>query len=116
MRSERYFFLLLLLVLLLTTPKPGWSAKEAAGPAGDAAAAAGKEAEDEETTGRGQGFEPRPPEEECPATFGPIITDAAVPIEKGELRHPAYLGAFFCHRFFFPKLAAGLSRRGLYGL
>ena len=39
MRGVRYFFLLLL-VLLLMAPKPGWSAKEAAGPAGEEAATA----------------------------------------------------------------------------
>jgi len=41
--------------------------------------------------GRGEGFRPEAKEEgkeeakeaECPATFGPIITDTAVPIEKG---------------------------------
>ena len=37
--------------------------------------------------GRGEGFRPEKKEEakeeECPATFGPIITDTAVPIEKG---------------------------------
>jgi hypothetical protein len=37
--------------------------------------------------GRGEGFRPEEKEEakeeECPATFGPIITDTAVPIDKG---------------------------------
>jgi hypothetical protein len=34
--------------------------------------------------GRGEGFEPEAAKEECPATFGPIITDTAVPMEKGK--------------------------------
>jgi hypothetical protein len=37
--------------------------------------------------GRGEGFRPEEKEaakeEECPATFGPIITDTAIPIDKG---------------------------------
>jgi hypothetical protein len=33
--------------------------------------------------GRGEGFQPEAAKEECPATFGPIITDTAVPMEKG---------------------------------
>ncbi len=33
--------------------------------------------------GRGEGFRPEPFGEVCIATFGPIITDTAVPIEKG---------------------------------
>jgi hypothetical protein len=51
----------------------------------------------EEVGGRGEGFQPEGKEEakeegkkeagkeaECPATFGPIITDTAVPLEKGK--------------------------------
>ncbi len=33
--------------------------------------------------GRGEGFQPEPPKEECPSTFGPIVTDTAIPIDKG---------------------------------
>ncbi len=33
--------------------------------------------------GRGEGSQPEPAKEECPSTFGPIITDTAIPIEKG---------------------------------
>ena len=88
MRCVRYLFLVLLMLLLMA-PKPGWTAKEAAGPAKEAAASAEKEAEaGEETEGRGEGFETKAEEEkkgvECPATFGPIITDTAVPIDKGK--------------------------------
>ena len=79
--NVRYFFLLLLILLLLA-PNQDLSAKESAGTACEAATKEGDPAICE-ATGRGQGFEP-PPEEECPATFGPIITDAAVPIEKGK--------------------------------
>jgi len=38
--------------------------------------------------GRGEGFQPEGKEEakedECPATFGPIITDTAIPLDKGK--------------------------------
>lgn len=48
---------------------------------------------EKEVEGRGEGFRPEAKEEaqegekkedECPATFGPIITDTAIPIDKGK--------------------------------
>ena len=90
MKKLRYCFILLL-VLALATPMPGWGAKEASAAVEKKAAAA------EEVGGRGEGFQPEGKEEakeegkkeeakedECPATFGPIITDTAIPIEKGK--------------------------------
>ncbi|AEB08959.1 transporter [Desulfobacca acetoxidans] len=87
MKCVRYFFIVMFMLLLMT-PKPGWVAQEAAGSAKETAASAEKEAgKGEETSGRGEGFETKAEEtkegEECPATFGPIITDTAVPIDKG---------------------------------
>jgi hypothetical protein len=81
MKEVRYFFILLL-VLTLSLPAGGWAAK-------DANTA-------EEVGGRGEGFQPEGKEEakegrkeeakgdECPSTFGPVITDTAIPIEKGK--------------------------------
>ena len=34
--------------------------------------------------GRGEGFQPECAQDECPTTFGPIITDTAIPIDKGK--------------------------------
>jgi hypothetical protein len=74
--------MVLLLMVLLLAPKPGWSAKESAAEE-KAEAAAGLVDE-----GRGQGFREEAETEkkgvDCPSTFGPIITDTAVPIEKGK--------------------------------
>ncbi|MBU4355941.1 MAG: transporter, partial [Proteobacteria bacterium] len=81
MKQLRYFFVLLL-VLALAMPMAGWAAKEA-GAAGEEKAAAASE-----IGGRGEGFRPEEKEgakeDECPATFGPIITDTAIPIDKGK--------------------------------
>jgi hypothetical protein len=33
--------------------------------------------------GRGEGFQTETAKDECPSTFGPIITDTAIPIDKG---------------------------------
>ncbi|MFZ5448410.1 MAG: transporter [Thermodesulfobacteriota bacterium] len=57
-----------------------------------------------EIGGRGEGFQPEgqeaekkeePKEDECPATFGPIITDTAVPIEKGKFAVQPTFGLSF---------------------
>jgi len=74
-------------VLLLSS---GWVQ-----PAAAASEAPVKEAP--EVGGRGEGFQPEEKgeakeegkkeeakEDECPSTFGPIITDTAIPIEKGK--------------------------------
>ena len=65
---------------------------------------ADKEAEGEETLGRGEGFETKAEEAkegmECPATFGPIIGDAAVPIEKGKFAiQPTWAVSFVTDSF-----------------
>jgi len=100
MRSARYFFPILFIFLLMA-PRPGWTAQEAARPAGGEAAARTETSVAGETEGGpGQGFESCPPGEECPATFGPIIGDAAVPIEKGRFAiQPTWSFAFITNSF-----------------
>jgi hypothetical protein len=83
--------LILLLLFALTAPMPGWTSREAG-----AAAEEKVSVSPENVDGRGEGFQPEEKEEpketakeeakeqECPATFGPIITDTAIPIEKGK--------------------------------
>ncbi|MFZ5448967.1 MAG: hypothetical protein ACOZFS_10070, partial [Thermodesulfobacteriota bacterium] len=74
MRSHRptriYTCLAMFLALLLAMPIAGWAAKDST--------------PSPEIGGRGEGFQPEgqeaekkeePKEDECPATFGPIITD-----------------------------------------
>jgi hypothetical protein len=98
MRRIRYI-LVLLLLCTLTALMPGWAIRVA-----DAAVAEKVFASSEEVEGRGEGFQPEGKEEskeegktegkegkqeeakenECPTTFGPIITDTAIPIEKGK--------------------------------
>ncbi len=77
---------LLLLVLLLVASGPVLWAGESAGPGEEKVAVAGGETSGEHETGRGEGFGPeagttRGPE--IPATFGPLVTDTAIPIDKG---------------------------------
>ncbi len=99
-------------MVLLMAPKPGWSAKEANGQAQEAAAAAEKAAGEEEL-GRGEGFETKAEEAkegvECPATFGPIITDTAVPIDKGKFAIQPYFCPGFRHQCLQPQLEVGVG-------
>ncbi|MDD2902813.1 MAG: hypothetical protein PHU44_10315 [Syntrophales bacterium] len=75
-------------------------------------AASAPPANREEAGGRGEGFRPEEEEakketkkeeaqeEECPATFGPIITDTAIPIEKGKFAvQPTFGLGFVTDRF-----------------
>jgi hypothetical protein len=99
-------FVLLCLGMILWAA-PGWAIMPPPGaippPAGEkegpAATGAAKE-----TEGRGEGFRPEGKEEaqegekkedECPATFGPIITDTAIPIEKGKFAVQPTFGLSF---------------------
>lgn len=87
MRSVRCLFMVLL-VLALTAPGPVWSFNEPSLPAGEKIAAEkGTAAEHRGPTGRGEGFEHEGEAAkgvEIPATFGPIVTDTAIPVEKGK--------------------------------
>ena len=89
--------MLALVALVLVMPMAGWAAPEAS-PA-------------QEVGGRGEGFQPEgqeaakggekqgeAKEDECPATFGPIITDTAIPIEKGKFAIQPTFGMNFITR------------------
>jgi len=92
MKKLRFSFILVF-VLLLAATMPGWAAKDPSAV--------------EEIGGRGEGFQPEKEEakpeskkeeakeEECPATFGPIITDTAIPIEKGKFAIQPTFGLSF---------------------
>lgn len=85
MRSSHLFLLMMLLALILNVPNPALSADPAATPGGETAAAAKSTANPSEA-GRGEGFEPEAKATkgpEIPATFGPLVTDTAIPMEKG---------------------------------
>jgi hypothetical protein len=98
MKKVRYFFVALLL-LLLSLPTAGWTAPE-----GNAAGQI-RTATAEEEGGRREGFQPEEEEskgettteqkEACPSTFGPIITDTAIPIEKGKFAIQPTFGLSF---------------------
>lgn len=61
--------------------------------------AAAGEAQKEEAPG-GQEGEKKEEGDECPSTFGPIITDTAIPIDKGKFAvQPTFGLAFVTHRF-----------------
>ena len=44
--------------------------------------------EDVQPGGRGEGFQPECAKDECPTTFGPIITDTAIPVSYTHLTLP----------------------------
>jgi len=86
MRSLRLCFMLLL-VLAMAAPNPVLSADEPAVAQGEKVAAAERAPSAGSETGRGEGFEPeaeatRGPE--IPGTFGPLVTDTAIPMDKGK--------------------------------
>jgi hypothetical protein len=98
MKKVRYVFYVLL-ILVLCLPLSGWAAQEGNPPGQIKTAAA------QEEGGRGQGFQPEKEEakgatkkeekEECPSTFGPIITDTAIPIDKGKFAIQPTFGLSF---------------------
>ena len=59
----------------------------------------------------GKALQPEPAKEECPSTFGPIVTDTAIPIEKGKFALQPTFGLGFVTNKLQPKLAAGLGGR-----
>lgn len=80
---------LLLIALALTLSLAGWAAKQAAAEEQEPPAAVKEEGGKEESK-----------EDECPATFGPIITDTAVPIDKGRFAvQPTFGLSFVTHSF-----------------
>jgi hypothetical protein len=76
--------------------------------------------------GRGEGFQPEPAKDECPSTFGPIVTDTAIPIEKGKFALQPTFGLSFTTNNFSPswrRISAGgdfksfgMSWKSTYGL
>ena len=81
-----------------------------------AAAPGGLVTEAPEVGGRGEGFQPEAKQEakeerkteekkedKCPATFGPIITDTAIPIEKGKFALQTTFGLSFTTNNFSPS-------------
>ncbi len=85
MRSARYVFMVLL-IWALGAPGPVWSGSESAKAASS---------ESGEIGGPGQGFRPEgeiAEGEDVPATFGPIVTDTAVPIDKGQFAIQSTIG------------------------
>ena len=95
MRSVR-IWVFLLTVFCLVYPATGWSNPAVAAEEKEKAGA--QEGAPEE--GRGEGFQPEPPGEECPSTFGPIITDTAIPLEKGKFAvQPTFGLGFVTNRF-----------------
>ena len=103
MKSPRLFFILLS-VLALATPMPVWPASESTKKAEGKAATPERTPEaDPEIGGRGEGFEPeaeatRGPE--IPTTFVPLITDTAIPMEKGKFAvQPTFIYSFTTDTF-----------------
>ena len=97
-------FLILLFVLALAAPKPVWSGSELPKPAeGKVASSEGTLEENTDTGGRGEGFEPKAEATkgpEIPATFGPLITDTAIPMEKGKFAiQPTFIYSFITDTF-----------------
>jgi hypothetical protein len=76
--------------------------------------------------GRGEGFQPECAKDECPTTFGPIITDTAIPIEQGKFALQPTFGVGFTINNFSPswrRISAGgdfksfgMSLKFTYGL
>lgn len=85
----------LLLVLVLFAPNTVLSSEESAPPQEGKAAVAREKLSPGSETGRGEGFEPEAEATkgpEIPATFGPLVTDTAIPIEKGHFAVQPTLG------------------------
>jgi hypothetical protein len=92
MRKARCLFIGML-VLAMASPLVGWGAASSPGEgkapvpvvAKDGPATLEKaEAEEAEKRESGEGKQEEAKEDECPATFGPLITDTAIPTEKGK--------------------------------
>lgn len=79
---------MLLFLLALSIPKPAWSGNEVVGSLQGKTISAERTSEvDADKTGRGEGWEAEAEASkgpEIPATFGPLVTDTAIPIDKGK--------------------------------
>ena len=107
MRSVRVW--LVLLSLCLVYPATGWinpviAAAEDKAISEKASKEEGKTQTQQETKDEGKEEKKEAAkEEECPATFGPIITDTAIPIEKGKFAIQPTLGLSFVTNTFSPN-------------
>ena len=91
MKRVRYM-VFVLLVLILGWPPAGWAVQESDSASAPQAPAArvgqdmGHAQKKEEAKGKDhEGGKGEGREEKCPVTFGPIISDTAVPIDTGKL-------------------------------
>ena len=98
---------MVLFVLALAAPKPVWSAKESPGPAGEKVAAQAGSAVRRVSCNRRAAAKASNPQlrsqskgEEIPATFGPIVTDTAIPVEKGKFAIQPTFGYSFVNSVF----------------
>jgi hypothetical protein len=99
------FFMVLVFLLAVATLMLGWAAVQACAAVEEkpAAAAAAKEGENggkEAAKEEAKEDKGEAKEDECPPTFGPIITDTAVPIDKGKFAiQPTYGFSFITKTF-----------------
>jgi hypothetical protein len=101
MKKVRYA-VYVLLVLMLCLPLAGWAAQEPGSPGAQKApdAREGQDVGGVQEKGEAKEAGKETPkeeakEEECPATFGPIITDTAVPIDTGHFAVQPTFGLSF---------------------
>lgn len=97
MRVLRLFLLMLSLTLITAGFNPASSAAKSAPLTGEKAAQA-ESASGPSGTGPGEGFEPEAEATkgpEIPSTFGPILSDSAIPIAKGKFS----IQAFFAYNY-----------------
>jgi len=59
--------------------------------------------QDVQLGGRGEGYQPECATDECPTTFGPIIADTAIPIEKGKFSLQTTFAVSFTTNNFSPS-------------
>jgi len=114
MKSVRFW--LFLLSLCLVYPATGWinpviAAEEDKAISKKVSKEEGKTQTQQETKDEGkEEKKEEAKEEECPATFGPIITDTAIPIEKGKFAIQPTFGLSFVTNTFSPswrRISAG---------
>lgn len=100
----RHVSCLLVVLVVLLSAVSGYSSTDLPVSAGETAEGRkGPISKDHETGGRGEGFEPegqKAGETEIPATFGPFVTDTAIPLEKGKFTiQPIFSYAFTTDTF-----------------
>ena len=108
---------LLVLAVALTGPNPILATDAPPGAAAEKVAVTeGASPQDTEATGRGEGFEPEAEATkgpEIPTTFGPLVTDTAIPMDKGKFAIQPTFGYSRVLDSFSPPLGTKLDRRRL---